>query len=78
MMAKQRGVIAYMLKTAGANFFQGKSIMNISFPINISDYRSVVENFSYSARNHGAFLEKAADATNIERMKLVLIIINTI
>ena len=43
VMEKQRSVLSYMLKSVGANFFNGKSIMGISLPINISDYRSSVE-----------------------------------
>jgi len=42
-MKKQRDVLSYMIKTVGKNIFSGKSIMNISLPINISDYRSQTE-----------------------------------
>jgi hypothetical protein len=42
-MKKQRSVIGYMIKTVGSNLLQGKSIMSISLPINISDYRSNTE-----------------------------------
>ena len=43
ILNKQRSVLTYMLKTVGANLFSGKSIMNISLPIHISDYKSQTE-----------------------------------
>jgi len=43
IMDKQRGVMSHMLKTIGANVMNGKSIMNVSLPIYISDYRSQIE-----------------------------------
>jgi hypothetical protein len=43
LIQKQRGVIGHLIKKIGANFFQGKSIMNISLPINIFDCRSMLE-----------------------------------
>jgi len=43
MIQKQRGVLAHLIKKIGANFFKGKSIMNISLPINIFDCRSMLE-----------------------------------
>ncbi len=42
-MKKQRNILTYMIKTVGSNLLNGKSIMNVSLPINISDYRSNVE-----------------------------------
>jgi len=43
LIERQRGAASYMIKTVGANIFSGKSIMNISLPINISDYKSQTE-----------------------------------
>jgi len=43
VMNKQRSVMAYMIKNVGSNFLKGKSIMSVSFPIYISDYRSSLE-----------------------------------
>jgi len=40
---KQRGVITYFLKNIGMNLIKGKSVMNISLPINIFDSRSLLE-----------------------------------
>ncbi len=37
---KQRAVMSYLLKNMGANLLSGKSIMNVSLPINIFDVRS--------------------------------------
>ncbi len=70
-MDKQRSVMSYMMKAVGSNFFQGKSIMNVSLPIYISDYRSQVESYAYPTRSQEYLLEKAADASNIERLKII-------
>lgn len=39
---KQRAVAGYMVKKLGSNLISGKSIMNISLPINIFDTRSLL------------------------------------
>jgi hypothetical protein len=43
ILKKQRNVLSHMLKKMGANFLQGKSIMNVSLPVNIFDSRSTLE-----------------------------------
>ncbi len=43
ILKKQRSVMTYMLKKIGANLLSGKSIMNVSLPLNIFDPRSVLE-----------------------------------
>jgi hypothetical protein len=40
---KQRGVITHLIKNIGSNILSGKSIMNVSLPINIFDPRSALE-----------------------------------
>jgi len=40
---KQRSVAGYLIKNIGLNIIKGKSIMNISLPINIFDTRSILE-----------------------------------
>ena len=42
-LKKQRGVITYLIKKIGTNLLSGKSIMNVSLPINIFDPRSALE-----------------------------------
>ena len=48
-LKKQRNILSYMIKTIGSNFLTGKSIMNVSFPINICDYRSSLEKYYKSS-----------------------------
>ena len=43
MIQKQRSVLGHLIKKIGSNFFTGKSIMNISLPINIFDCRTMME-----------------------------------
>jgi hypothetical protein len=40
---KQRAVAGYLIKKIGLNLIKGKSVMNISLPINIFDTRSILE-----------------------------------
>jgi hypothetical protein len=40
---KQRSVAGYLIKNIGLNLIKGKSIMNVSLPINIFDTRSILE-----------------------------------
>lgn len=40
---KQRAVAGYLVKNIGLNLIKGKSVMNISLPINIFDSRSILE-----------------------------------
>eukprot|EP01017_Pseudomicrothorax_dubius_P046359 TRINITY_DN8154_c0_g1_i2.p1 TRINITY_DN8154_c0_g1~~TRINITY_DN8154_c0_g1_i2.p1 ORF type:complete len:508 (+),score=150.31 TRINITY_DN8154_c0_g1_i2:198-1721(+) len=39
---KQRGVVTWMMKKIGANLLSGKSIMNISLPVDIFERRSIL------------------------------------
>lgn len=40
---KQRSVAGYLIKSIGLNLIKGKSIMNVSLPINIFDKRTLLE-----------------------------------
>ena len=40
---RQRSVVGYLIKSMGTNLLSGKSIMNVSLPINIFDVRSLLE-----------------------------------
>lgn len=40
---KQRSVAGYLIKSIGLNIIKGKSIMNVSLPINIFDTRTILE-----------------------------------
>lgn len=40
---KQRSVAGYLIKNIGLNLIKGKSIMNVSLPINIFDTRTILE-----------------------------------
>jgi hypothetical protein len=43
LIEKQRGVALYMIKNIGLNLIKGKSVMNVSLPVNIFDFRSLLE-----------------------------------
>lgn len=61
----QKKVAGYLLKKIGKNLLSGKSIMNISMPIDIFDTTSFLERIAYSFTNIPLFLEKAAKTTDI-------------
>jgi hypothetical protein len=42
-MQKQDKVISFVLKKMGSNLIKGKSIMNVSLPIDIFDKRSLLQ-----------------------------------
>lgn len=72
LMEKQRGVMGYLIKNIGLNLIKGKSVMNISLPINIFDVRSHLEVFAFQNSYAKIFLERAAKAKDaIEKLKLV-------
>lgn len=63
--------MSYFLKKIGSNLFSGKSIMNISLPINLFDERSLLESFAHNHALAPYFLEKAGrEEFDLERMKL--------
>lgn len=43
VIERSRAVAGYLLKSIGSNLMKGKSIMNISLPINIFDHRTLLE-----------------------------------
>ena len=47
VIEKQRAVAGYMIKNIGLNLIKGKSIMNVSLPINIFDTRSILELYAW-------------------------------
>lgn len=61
----QRRVMGYLLKKLGSNIIQGKSIMNISMPVDIFDKTSFLERIAYSFTNAPLFLEKAAQSNDL-------------
>ena len=72
IIEKQRAVMGYLIKKIGLNLIKGKSIMNISLPINIFDVRSHLEVFAYQNSFAKTFLEKAGKSRDpLERLKLV-------
>lgn len=61
----QRRVMGYLLKKLGSNIIQGKSIMNISMPVDIFDKSSFLERIAYSFTNAPLFLERAAQSDDL-------------
>ena len=87
LIKKQRNVLSQILKKIGMNFIQGKSLMSVSFPVQIFDIKSALERFykklkflniltrmACSFTYAPYYLEKAGINDNIiEQLKLVKI-----
>ncbi len=72
LLKKQRGIMTYMIKKIGTNLLNGKSIMNVSLPINIFDQRSILETFAYANIYHPIFFSKLDETiSNLDRMKIL-------
>ena len=79
LIEKQRGVMGYLIKKIGLSLIKGKSVMNISLPINIFDVRSHLEVFAYQNSYAKSFLEKGGKAKiPLERLKYVRLCIYVI
>lgn len=57
VIEKQRSVAGYLIKNIGLNLIKGKSIMNVSLPINIFDTRSILELFAWQNAYAATLLE---------------------
>jgi hypothetical protein len=75
LIEKQRGVMGSLIKKIGLSLIKGKSVMNISLPINIFDIRSHLEVFAFQNSYAKTFLDRAAKTKDpIERLKFVILI----
>lgn len=69
---RSRNVLKYMMKKMGKNFLTGKSILNVSLPVNIFSRTSNLEHIAIGFSYAPMFLEKAVEEKNpIEQIKLV-------
>lgn len=70
LMAEQKKVILSLLKQAGSNLIHGRSIMNVSLPLEVFEPRSFLERLARSFGHAPVFLEKAGALANVvEQMK---------
>ena len=45
LIQKQKSVISHLFKKLASNLIQGKSLMNISFPVQVFETKSVLERY---------------------------------
>ena len=75
----QKDVIKYILKQIGTNFLKGKSIMNMSLPVDIFDDKSLLERSAGSFGYAPILLGKAGESKDeVEQITLSTIFISTI
>ena len=73
LIAKQRRVLLYMLKTIGSNLMHGKSIMNVSLPVSIFDKETLLQRAAKDFVLVPDYLEKMyATPDPIEKMKIAV------
>jgi hypothetical protein len=78
VMDAQKDVIKYIIKQVGSNLLSGKSIMNMSLPVDIFDSRSILERAAASFGYAPIFLSKAFQSTDdIEQMSMVATFMST-
>lgn len=71
MISKQRSVSSYLIKTIGHNLLQGRSIMNISLPINIFDFRTLLDQWVWQNGISSLVFDKFdINSSPIEKLKL--------
>ena len=59
LILEQKKVLKHLLKSLGSNMIKGKSLVNISMPIDIFDTKSHLERLAGSFSLAPVFLEKA-------------------
>lgn len=66
----QKDIIKYILKQIGSNLIHGKSVMNMSLPVDIFDDRSILERSAASYGYAPVYLNKAGMSADIvEQLK---------
>ena len=68
VIEKQRSVCSYLIKKIGSNLMKGKSIMNISLPIDIFDARSLLEQWVWQNGLSSEILEIDENTPAIEKL----------
>lgn len=71
LLKKQKGIVGYFLKSIGSSLLKGNMVMNLSLPINIFDFRSLLEMFVHQHANTDLLERAAFQKDSIERIKLV-------
>eukprot|EP00340_Litonotus_pictus_P013163 CAMPEP_0170536896 /NCGR_PEP_ID=MMETSP0209-20121228/102406_1 /TAXON_ID=665100 ORGANISM="Litonotus pictus, Strain P1" /NCGR_SAMPLE_ID=MMETSP0209 /ASSEMBLY_ACC=CAM_ASM_000301 /LENGTH=480 /DNA_ID=CAMNT_0010838313 /DNA_START=269 /DNA_END=1712 /DNA_ORIENTATION=- len=72
VIERQREVVTYLVKKIGSHLLKGESVMNISFPVNMFDERSLLDTFAFEQSYASIFLNRAFFCSDfLERLKYV-------
>lgn len=77
-MNSQKDTLIYVIKQIGANLFSGKSVLNVSLPVNIFESRSLLERCAASFGKGPEYLMPVADCDPLQQMKNIVTFIATI
>lgn len=71
LIKEQKAMLMSIIKRIGSNIVGGRSIMNVSMPVQIFEQRSMIQRLARSLGHAPNFFERAALSNNvIEQMKL--------
>jgi hypothetical protein len=74
VLIKQDQIIGFIIKKIGSNLISGKSIMNVSLPVNIFDPRTLLQVYAYELSFAPIYLSRAFYSFNkVERIKWVTV-----
>jgi hypothetical protein len=74
VLIKQEQIIGFIIKKIGSNLLSGKSIMNVSLPVNIFDPRTLLQVYAYELSFAPIYLSRAFYSyIQIEKIKWVTV-----
>lgn len=73
LINKQKKVVGHLIKQMGLNLLQGKSLMNVSFPVQVFESKSVLNRIAGTFGYAPNFLKKAAESIDVlKQFKFVI------
>jgi hypothetical protein len=78
LLNNQKDTLIFVIKQIGANIFSGKSVLNVSLPVDIFESRSLIERSAASFGKIPDFLLPIADENPVYQIKKIVAFIATI
>ena len=74
----QKGSLLYVIKQVGANIISGKSVLNVSLPVDIFEPRTLLERSASSFGIAPDYLLPTADADPLTQIKNIITLFSMI
>lgn len=78
VIKNQKNSLMYVIKQVGGNLISGKSVLNVSLPVDIFESRSLLERSATGFGMAPDYLQPIADADPITQIKNVISLIYSI